>query len=97
MRQIKEQLRGLDEETNDTTPKNYESAEKFSVYDTINDKEALYSKQHVEMIFMHLMADMNGEKTNDLENKFLQIFGPNAFEKENSGMKCGNQMYTKKT
>lgn len=48
---------------------NYDAAQSFSVYDSIKDKESFYNKSNVEMVFMSLMADINGEKTKDLENK----------------------------
>jgi hypothetical protein len=49
---------------------NYATAAQSSLmYDSIKDKESFYDKSNVEMLFMSLMADLNGEKTKELENK----------------------------
>lgn len=60
---------------------------------TVND---FYHKENVEMMFLQLMADTNGEKMIDMEDKMKQVFGKDLLSKETKGIKNAVDLHTTK-
>jgi len=41
----------------------------------IKDKETLYRKENIEMVFMQLLADIDGERTQSVAQKINEVQG----------------------
>lgn len=75
----------------------YLAAERFNVMAKVTDEDDFYNKENVEMMFLQLMADTNGDKMWEMDDKMKAIFGRAVFSTEsNKGIKNAVDLHTTK-